>query len=94
MILSAGCASHLTGESYSRDEARKPQKVDLGTVEHVRDVIIEGTKTAIGADAGTIVGAIAGSAIRGGKGSQITSVLGAVAGGMTGAAAEEGITRV
>ena len=94
MIFNAGCASHLTGESYSRDEARVPQRVELGTVEHVRDVIIEGTKTAIGAGAGTIVGAIAGSTVGGGKGSEIASVLGAVAGGMAGAAAEEGITRV
>lgn len=94
IIINAGCASRLTGESFSREEARTPQRVELGTVEHVRDVIIEGTKSQIGAGAGTIVGAIAGSTIGEGKGSNIASVLGAVAGGMAGAAAEEGITRV
>jgi len=94
MILNAGCASKLTGESFSREEARTPQRVEIGTVEGVRDVIIEGTKSQIGAGAGTIIGAIAGSTVGEGKGSKIASVLGAVAGGMAGAAAEEGITRV
>jgi len=89
-----GCASRLTGESFSRDEARTPQKVEAGTVEHVRDVIIEGTKSQIGSGAGTIIGVIAGSTIGEGKGSKIGAVLGAVAGGMAGAAAEEAITRV
>jgi outer membrane lipoprotein SlyB len=94
MLLGTGCASRLTGESFSRDEARTPQKVELGTVEHVRDVIIEGTKSQIGAGAGTIVGVIAGSTVGEGKGSRIASVLGGVVGGMAGAAAEEGLTRV
>lgn len=94
MLLSVGCASQLTGESFSREEARTPQKVEIGTVEYVRDIVIEGTKSQIGAGAGTIIGAIAGSTIGEGKGSKIASVLGAVTGGMAGAAAEEGITRV
>ena len=42
-----GCASNLTGSSYSREEARTPQKVQIGTVEFVRPVVIEGTKTPI-----------------------------------------------
>jgi len=94
VTLISGCASELKGESFSREEARTPQKVEFGSVEHVRDVIIEGTKTQIGAGAGTIIGVIAGSTIGGGKGSKIGSVLGGVAGGMAGAAAEEGITMV
>ena len=38
-----GCASKLTGDSYTRDEARKPQVVILGTIEALRPVKIEGT---------------------------------------------------
>ena len=94
IFLGPGCASRLSGESFSRDEARTPQKVEFGIVEHVRDVAIEGTKTQIGTGAGTIVGVIAGSTIGEGKGSEVASVLGAVVGGMAGAAAEEGLTRV
>lgn len=92
-VAIGGCASSKSGDTYSRDEARQVQNVQLGTVEGSRPVKIEGTKTAIGAGAGTIVGAIAGSSTGQGKGSAIGSVLGAVAGGVVGAAAEEGITR-
>lgn len=92
-VAIGGCASSKSGDTYSRDEARRVQNVQMGTVEAARPVKIEGTKTAIGSGAGTIVGAIAGSSEGHGKGSAVGSVLGAVAGGMVGAAAEEGITR-
>jgi outer membrane lipoprotein SlyB len=88
-----GCASKLTGDSYTRDEARKPQVVHSGTIEALRPVKIEGTKTNIGSAAGTVVGGVAGSKVGGGKGSIVAAVIGAVAGGMAGAAIEEGITR-
>src|SRR3990172_6021332 len=51
-IFLYGCASNLSGESYSREEARSPQQVKFGTVEYVRPVVIEGTKTPIGGAAG------------------------------------------
>jgi len=89
----AGCASNLSGESYSRSEARTVQKVEYGTIEQLRPVNIEGTKTPIGAGAGAAVGGIAGSSIRGGKTAQVMAVIGAVAGGLAGAAIEEGVTR-
>ena len=92
-LLLSGCASNLTGDSYSRADARKVQTVRMGTVESLRPVRIEGTKTAIGAGVGTVVGGIAGSTIGGGRGSAVAAVIGAVAGGFAGAAAEEGITR-
>jgi outer membrane lipoprotein SlyB len=88
-----GCASNLSGESYSRSEARTVQTVEYGVIEHLRPVQIEGTKTPIGAGAGAAVGGIAGSGVGGGKGSYVMTVIGAVAGGMAGAAIEEGITR-
>ena len=89
----SGCASKLTGDTYSRDEVRKPQVVRMGVIEALRPVKIEGTKTNIGSAAGAAVGGIAGSEIGGGKGSIVAAVIGAVAGGMAGAAIEEGITR-
>jgi outer membrane lipoprotein SlyB len=92
-VAMSGCASNLSGESYSRDEARAPQQVEYGTVVQVRPVKIEGTKTPIGAGAGAIIGGVAGSSVGGGKGSAIAATAGAVAGGLLGAAAEEGITR-
>ena len=92
-LLVGGCQSSLTGDTYSRSEARQVQTVRLGTVVSLRPVQIEGTKTPIGAGAGAIVGGIGGSTLGGGKGSAILGTVGAVAGGMLGAAAEEGLTR-
>ncbi|WP_172145265.1 MULTISPECIES: glycine zipper domain-containing protein [Pseudomonas] len=88
-----GCASSLTGDSYSRDEARAVQTVRMGTIESLRPVKIEGTKTPIGAGAGAVVGGVAGSGVGGGRGSAVAAVIGAVAGGLIGAATEEGFTR-
>ena len=93
VLMLSGCASTLSGESYSRDEARRPQQVQIGVVEFVRPVVIEGTKTPIGAGAGAIIGGIAGGAMGEGRGSAISSVLGSVAGGLAGAAVEEQTTK-
>ena len=88
-----GCQSSLTGDTYSRDEARRVQTVRMGTIESLRPVKIEGTKTPVGAGAGAVVGGIGGSTIGSGRGSAVAAVIGAVAGGLLGAAAEEGMTR-
>lgn len=92
-VLLGGCASSLTGDSYSRGEARHETTIRKGVVESVRYVKLEGTKSGVGAVAGGAVGGIAGSGVGSGRGSSIASVLGAVAGGLFGAAAEEGVTR-
>ena len=92
-LLLSGCASNLQGDTYSRDEARRVQTVRMGTIESLRPVKIEGTKTPIGGGAGAVVGGVAGSAVGGGRGSIVAAVIGAVAGGLLGAATEEGITR-
>lgn len=88
-----GCASNLQGDTYSRQDARQVQSVQYGTVEDVRLVVIEGTKTPIGTATGAAIGGIAGSSIGDGKGAAVATVIGAVAGGLAGAAAEEGITK-
>lgn len=92
-LILGGCASNLSGDTYTRDEARSVQTVRMGTIESLRPVKIEGTKTPIGAGAGAVVGGVAGSGVGGGRGSTVAAVIGAVAGGLLGAAAEEGLTR-
>lgn len=89
----AGCATSKSGDVYSRDEALKEQSVRLATVESVRPVTIQGTRSGIGAAAGGIAGGVAGSGVGHGKGSTIAGVLGAVGGGVAGQAIEEGTTR-
>ncbi|HYQ38972.1 MAG TPA: glycine zipper 2TM domain-containing protein [Pseudomonas sp.] len=88
-----GCASNLSGDTYSREEARAVQTVRMGTIVALRPVRIEGTKTPIGAGAGAVAGGIGGSAVGSGRGSSVAAVIGAVAGGLLGAATEEGFTR-
>ncbi|HHO68981.1 MAG TPA: hypothetical protein ENK12_08120 [Gammaproteobacteria bacterium] len=91
--LLAGCASNLSGESYSRSEARTVQQVEYGVIEALRPVQIEGTKTPIGSGAGAIAGGIAGSSVGGDTTGKVMAVIGAVVGGLAGAAIEEGVTR-
>ena len=93
LLVLGGCQSSLTGDTYTREEARTVQNVRMGTIQALRPVKIEGTKTPIGSVAGAAVGGIGGSAIGGGKGSYVTAIIGAVAGGLLGAATEEGLTR-
>ena len=93
LVLLAACASSNRGDVYSRGEALKEQTVRLATVESVRPVQIEGTRSPIGAVAGGAIGGIAGSEVGQGSGSSAAAVLGAVGGGLAGAAIEEGITR-
>ncbi|MDO8892205.1 MAG: glycine zipper 2TM domain-containing protein [Sulfurimicrobium sp.] len=91
--LLGGCASSMSGGAYTRSQARQVQEVQMGVVESVRQVQLEGTKTPVGTIAGAAVGGIAGSNIGGGKGSTVGAILGAVAGGVAGSAIEEGVTK-
>jgi outer membrane lipoprotein SlyB len=88
-----GCAGGLGSGDYSREQARTVQEVQMGVVESLREVNIEGTKTPIGAGAGAVVGGVAGSTVGGGKGSIVGATVGAVLGGLGGAATEEAVTR-
>jgi len=89
----AGCVSQKTGDVYTRDEALREQSVRRATVESVRPVKIEGTRSGVGAVAGGAVGGIAGSTVGTGKTSNVAAVAGALGGGLAGQALEEGVTR-
>mgnify|MGYP001210717396 CR=1 FL=1 len=93
VALLFGCAAGTGGKDYSREQVRAVQEVQMGVVESVREVNIEGTKTPIGAGAGAVVGGVAGSTVGGGRGSVVGATVGAVLGGLGGAAAEEAVTR-
>lgn len=93
LILLGGCASSKSGDVYTRDQARREQTIRMATIESIREVVLEGTKSPVGTVAGAAVGGIAGSTLGGGKGSAVAAVIGAVAGGIAGAAIEEGVTR-
>ena len=95
LALLAGCASSMSGSAYERRQARTAHEVQMGVVEHVREVEIEGTKSRVGSTAGAVAGSAVGRNAGGSGpvGRVVGGVAGAVVGGVAGAAAEEGLTR-
>jgi len=93
LLLAVGCASSRSGQSYTRDQARQKQTVQMGTVEGIAAVQIEGTKTPVGVVAGAAVGGVLGGSIGHGWGSVLAGTAGAVAGGLAGGAVEEEVTK-
>lgn len=91
--LLSGCASSKSGEVYSRDQARRTQTVQMGTVQFVKNIQIEGTKSGVGTVGGGVAGGVVGSTIGGGKGSILAAVGGAALGAVGGAVAEEKLTK-
>ena len=92
-LVLSGCPASMSGGAYSRDQARQAQDVQLGRVESVRQIMIEGTKSGVGAVSGAALGGLAGSHIGKGTGQIAGAVGGAVLGGLAGSAVEEGVTR-
>jgi outer membrane lipoprotein SlyB len=94
LFVVTGCASSLDGDAYGRDEARREMQITFATVESVRQVQIEGTKSHVGTITGAALGGIAGSGVSGNsRGSAAGAVLGSVLGGIAGNAVEEAVTR-
>lgn len=91
-LLVAGCAV-APSDSYSRRELNQSYRLEVGTVERVRPVPLQGTDSGIGAIGGGAVGGIAGSTIGGGRGSDIASVLGVIGGLVVGNAIENQVTQ-
>jgi outer membrane lipoprotein SlyB len=81
VLLFSSCAQEsMTGNTYSREEARQGQSVRMGRVTDLRPVKIEGKTTA-----GTVIGGIAGGALGSNVGSGRTSnTAGAIGGAVLG----------
>ncbi len=88
-----GCLSSNSANVYSRDTAMKVQTVEKGTVESVKQILIEGTKTPVGTTVGAVSGGVLGSTIGSGSGKKSATVVGALAGAAAGTMAEEGLTQ-
>jgi outer membrane lipoprotein SlyB len=92
LMLSA-CADNLSGDVYTREEARKSMQVRYGWVESTRPVAIEGERGFVGQAGGGVIGGVAGSTIGHGAGQALGTAVGAVAGAVAGGAAQERMTR-
>lgn len=82
----AGCASQ-TGSTFSSNQARTVQTVQMGTITALNNATIQNQASGLGAGAGAIAGGVAGSTIGGGSG----RIFGALGGAAVGAAAGHAI---
>ena len=90
----AGCAPRsMSGDVYSRERAQTVQTIEYGEVFEARPILIEGTKSGLGALGGGVLGGALGSGVGRGAGSTIAVVGGAIIGWVAGSAVEEGATR-
>ncbi|HLT99667.1 MAG TPA: glycine zipper 2TM domain-containing protein [Burkholderiaceae bacterium] len=82
----AGCAHQSASSSvYTYGQAQREQIVRLGTVEAVRNVVIQNDRTSGGGTlAGAALGGVAGSAIGGGRGQILATIGGGLLGAMAG----------
>ena len=93
-VVMAGCTpKSMSGDVYSRERAQKVQTVEYGEVVEVRQILIEGTKSGLGAVGGGALGGALGSGVGSGAGSTIAVVGGVIVGALAGGAAEEAATK-
>lgn len=84
-----GCASNMTSRDYSAATAMQKMKVELGQVESVRDVKINGKASPVGGMAGGALGVLAGSNGGGGLGQLAVMVVAGAVGAAVGAAVDK-----
>ena len=94
VVMAGGCApKSMSGDVYSRERAQKVQTIEYGEVLEVRQILIEGTKSGLGAVGGGALGGALGSGVGSGSGTTIAVVGGVIAGALAGSAVEESATK-
>ncbi len=88
VVYFSGCQTPMSGSSYERDEARKMQRVYLGTVVTVNEVVIQGKPGVVGTATGAAAGAAVGRAV-----DDDDKTAGTIIGGTLGAAAGAAIEK-
>jgi len=92
LCVITGCATSQSGEVYTRDQARRTQTVQLGVVEFVKEVQVEGDHSALGTLGGGVAGGVLGSTIGSGRGSTLAALGGAALGALAGNQVEKKMT--
>ena len=88
-----GCAYPGGPNTYYSGQALRAQSVELGVVENVRPIQLQGPNSGFGAVSGATLGGVAGSAVGGGTGQVAAVVGGAILGGIIGNAVENDAAR-
>jgi outer membrane lipoprotein SlyB len=92
--LLAGCAPPPYGPTYYGYQANRPQSVEMGVVESVRPVNVQGPNTGAGAVTGATLGGIAGYQVGGSSSANAAgAIAGAIIGSLIGSAAEQDVNR-
>lgn len=92
-VVLAGCATPAGPGYYYPGDAMRPQSLEMGVVENVRPVALQGPDTGLGALAGAGLGGWAGSGIGSGGGNAAAIVGGVILGSLIGNAAEVNAAR-
>jgi len=92
-VILAGCATPAGPGYYYRGEALRPQSVEMGVVENVRPVALQGPDTGVGTVGGAALGGLAGSAAGQGAGQAAAIIGGAILGGLIGNTVERDANR-
>lgn len=87
--LMGGCANSMSSRDYNEATAGKKMKVEIGVVELIRDVKINGKPSPLGGMAGGALGAIAGSNGGGGLGQLAVMVVVGAVGAAVGSIADK-----
>lgn len=90
-IALTGCAGSYKPGVYDGGAVQQKMKVSLATVVDVREVEIAVRPTGAGASAGASTGAVIGATSMDSRGGIVTSIAGAVIGGVAGHLAEKGL---
>lgn len=93
----AGCvnSNSLSGDVYSKDEAKAAQSVSYGTVVSARAVKIQASESSVlGTIGGAVLGGLIGHSIGGGTGNKIATAGGAIAGAAAGSKIEGAVNQV
>jgi outer membrane lipoprotein SlyB len=97
--LLAGCASSPEGSDTEpvgreRAPAAQPEKTEYGgVVEAVREVEIEGERSAVAPMAGAVIGGAAGGGVGHGRGAAAAGTIGTVVGAVVGESVAQGAPR-
>jgi outer membrane lipoprotein SlyB len=91
-LMLVGCTT-TSPDVVSRNEAQRLASVNDAVVLSVRNVVVDGTQSGIGAAAGGAVGGIAGASVGGSREAVAVGIIGAVVGGVIGNVTERMATR-
>jgi outer membrane lipoprotein SlyB len=92
-LIVAGCAPPYAGGPYYRGGVQRAQSVEMGIVESVRAVGLQGPDTGVGTVGGAALGGWAGSGIGAGSGNAAAIVGGVILGSLIGNAIERDASR-